>query len=256
MSASTSIKSHNLSAFLGVWLDRNLASTVDLNRVQKKLEKQQLALTQLAAAAWGFSLVGAYEVYTKVIRSAMAHGGSRIPQNHSLQASQGESFGTSSQCKGCLNGNRSLYKATPVRILEAETYVPPLDLYLNWWVAQFEKSLEEFLESCTVIAETPFCFGLMTSRRLQVKEAASGVYSCFSCRKVRFFVLIKGPRSYRVHEDGIAYLCTRRKNPRGSMGGKKKGCSALLASPPSLAEPHEDKPSQLPQILYSLASLT
>jgi hypothetical protein len=36
-------------------------------------------------------------------------------------------------------------------------------------------------------------------------------------------------------------LCTRNKNPRGSMGGKKKLCSAILASPPSLAKPHEDK---------------
>jgi hypothetical protein len=32
------------------------------------------------------------------------------------------------------------------------------------------------------------------------------------------------------------------------MGGKKKkGCSAILASPPSLAKPHEDKLSQLPR---------
>ena len=32
------------------------------------------------------------------------------------------------------------------------------------------------------------------------------------------------------------------------MGGKKKKrCSAILASPPSLAEPHEDKPFQLPR---------
>jgi hypothetical protein len=45
-----------------------------LKEVQKKLEKQRLALTRLAAAAWGFSLIRAREVYTKVIRSAIAYG--------------------------------------------------------------------------------------------------------------------------------------------------------------------------------------
>ena len=40
----------------------------------------------------------------------------------------------------------------------------------------------------------------------------------------------------------------KKKTLQGPMGGKKKkGCSAILASPPSLAKPHEDKLSQLPR---------
>src|SRR4029077_7612282 len=58
--------------FLGVWLDRKLTWKAHLKEVQKKLEKQRLALTRLAAAAWGFSLIRAREVYAKVIRSAIA----------------------------------------------------------------------------------------------------------------------------------------------------------------------------------------
>jgi hypothetical protein len=34
------------------------------------------------------------------------------------------------------------YRATPVRNLETETWIPPLDLYLNTQVAQFERRLQ------------------------------------------------------------------------------------------------------------------
>jgi hypothetical protein len=34
------------------------------------------------------------------------------------------------------------YRATLVRFLEVETATPPLDLYLNKWVADFEQRLE------------------------------------------------------------------------------------------------------------------
>ena len=45
--------------------------------------------------------------------------------------------------------NRSLrivagaYKATPIRHLETETFTPPLDLYLNKRLADFEQRLEK-----------------------------------------------------------------------------------------------------------------
>jgi hypothetical protein len=34
------------------------------------------------------------------------------------------------------------YRATLVRFLEVETATPPLDLYINKWVADFEQRLE------------------------------------------------------------------------------------------------------------------
>jgi hypothetical protein len=46
---------------------------------------------------------------------------------------------TQSQCLRVVSG---AYKATPVRFLEVETAIPPLDLYLNKWVADFERRLE------------------------------------------------------------------------------------------------------------------
>jgi hypothetical protein len=58
----------------------------------------------------------------------------------------------------CLRTVAGAYRATPVRALETETFVPPLDLYLNGRVAQFEGRLEEsgmgqlIRDSCAVIA--------------------------------------------------------------------------------------------------------
>jgi len=42
----------------------------------------------------------------------------------------------------CLRTVAGVYKATLVRSLETETWVPPLDLYLNTRVAQFERRLQ------------------------------------------------------------------------------------------------------------------
>ena len=58
----------------------------------------------------------------------------------------------------CLRAVAGAYRATPVRSLETETFVPPLDLYLNGRVAQFEGRIEEsgmaqlIRDSCTTIA--------------------------------------------------------------------------------------------------------
>jgi hypothetical protein len=49
-----------------------------LKAAQRKLEKPRPALTRLATATWGFSLVRAREIYTKVICSAIAYIGKSV----------------------------------------------------------------------------------------------------------------------------------------------------------------------------------
>ena len=57
-----------------MWLHRKLLWGNHLNRLQKKLWTQQRAFTGIAASTWGCSLERACEVYTKVIRAAIAYG--------------------------------------------------------------------------------------------------------------------------------------------------------------------------------------
>jgi len=95
---------------------------------------------------WGPSLARAREVYTKCIRNAIAY---RASSFHQPTAPRG-----TSKLRGLAKAlskaqNRSLrivvgaYQTAPVRCLETEAWVPPLDLYLNKRLADFKDRLQE-----------------------------------------------------------------------------------------------------------------
>jgi hypothetical protein len=141
--ADTEVAPKESTRFLGVWLDRKLRWRSHLKKLQAKLATQTLALTRLAASAWGVSFEKAREVYTKVIRSAIAYGASAW---HHPTARGGEAKGIArslltAQSKG-LRSVAGAYRATPIHTLERETNVPPLDLYLNKRLSDFEQRLE------------------------------------------------------------------------------------------------------------------
>ena len=127
--------------FLGVWIDRKLKWKGHLNAIKRKFATQQFALSRLAASAWGCSLLRAREIYTKVIRSAIAYGAGvwHHPSERRVKGIAGKLATIQSQCLRVVSG---AYRATPVRLLEVETATPPIDLYLNKWVADFERRLE------------------------------------------------------------------------------------------------------------------
>jgi hypothetical protein len=127
--------------FLGVWIDRKLKWKGHLTAIKRKFATQQFALTRLAASAWGCSLLRAREVYTKVIRSAVAYGAGvwHLPSDSKTKGIASKLATLQTQCLRVVSG---AYRATPVRFLEVETATPPLDLYLNKWVADFEQRLE------------------------------------------------------------------------------------------------------------------
>src|SRR6516162_542342 len=107
-----------------------------------RLSTQNFALTRLAASAWGCSLARAREIYTKVIRGAVAYGASAFHTPTTEGKPKGATRGLMAAQTRCLRTIAGAYKATPVRSLETETWVPPLDLYLNTRVARFEKRLQ------------------------------------------------------------------------------------------------------------------
>src|SRR6516162_7063943 len=107
-----------------------------------RLSTQNFALTRLAASAWGCSLARAREIYTKVIRGAVAYGASAFHTPSTENRPKGVTRGLMAAQTRCLRTDAGAYKATPVRSLETETWVPPLDLYLNTRVARFERRLQ------------------------------------------------------------------------------------------------------------------
>ena len=132
--------------FLGVWLDWKLSWRAHCQAVERKLRTQDFALSRIAAKTWGPSLARAREVYTKCIRSAIAYGASSY---HQPTAPGGTSKPTGPVKTLSKAQNRSLrivvgaYKTAPTRCLETEAWVPPLDLYLNKRLADFEGRLQE-----------------------------------------------------------------------------------------------------------------
>jgi Reverse transcriptase (RNA-dependent DNA polymerase) len=129
--------------FLGVWLDRKLRWRSHLTKIKAKMETQVYALTKIAASTWGCSLARAREVYTKAIRSAIAYGASayHTPADPQKQSPRGIARQLLTTQSSCLRVVAGAYRATPVRSLETETWVPPLDIYLSKRVADFEARL-------------------------------------------------------------------------------------------------------------------
>ena len=105
---------------------------------------QTYTLTRLAAKTWGCSLARAREIYTKVIRSAIAYGASAY---HTPTEQGGAPRGMAAALEltqnDCLRVVTGAYKATAIRHLESEASYPPIDLYLNKRVADFKARLKE-----------------------------------------------------------------------------------------------------------------
>ncbi|KAK8036888.1 hypothetical protein PG994_015385 [Apiospora phragmitis] len=97
---------------------------------------QTLALTRLAASAWGCSVRRAKELYTKVIRSVLAYGASAW--HKVADTKKGPALSLTTVQNSCLRTVTGAYKATPQCYLETEAAVPPLDLYLSARAASFE----------------------------------------------------------------------------------------------------------------------
>jgi len=132
--------------FLGVWLDWKLNWKAYLGAVERKMKTQNFALTKIAAKTWKLGLAKAREVYSKCIRSAIAYGASsfHIPTTKGVEpATRGITRALIKAQNKSLRVVAGAFKSTPIRNLETETWVPPLDLYLNKRLADFEARLQQ-----------------------------------------------------------------------------------------------------------------
>ena len=126
---------------LGVWLDSKLQWSAHAREVRKKALAQQCALTRIAASTWGATFARARQIYTAVVRTAITYGATAW--RHPLGGFKGKLTPLLRTIQNqCLRTVAGAYKATPIRSLEVETFVPPIDIYLNSRIAAFQKRLE------------------------------------------------------------------------------------------------------------------
>jgi hypothetical protein len=126
--------------FLGVWLDRKLSWSAHVSHLRRKVIAKLPALNRLAAAAWGCSLPRAKQIYTAVIRPTILYGAGVWHDIREKPAKVAKSLAVE-QSK-CLRIVAGAYRATPIRALEWELGVPPLDLECSRQAALFEARIE------------------------------------------------------------------------------------------------------------------
>jgi len=107
------------------------------------MNTQMLALWRTTASTWGATMPKARHIYQAVIRSALSYGAALWHQ-HTSNASKPKGL-TAKLQKQQNKGLRTVlgtFKATPIRQLETESYVPLLDLWLNGRIARFQARME------------------------------------------------------------------------------------------------------------------
>src|SRR5579862_5135934 len=141
---------------LGLQLDSRLRWGPQIEAIDQKMATQMYALSRIAASTWGATMEAARHVYLAVVRPAISYGAAlwHSPKEKPLRGAAGK------LAKHQNNGIRQVlgaFKATPVRQLETEAYVPPLDLWLNGRIACFQAHLErtgmarQIQDACTTI---------------------------------------------------------------------------------------------------------
>ena len=124
------IKPSKTIRLLGVYLDRGLTYKAHFEALNTKIPKLLSALKSVTASTWGTSLLDARKLYRGAIRPILAYGAlfwypkdsNRVETlKKSLESIQGR----------FLRAITGAYKAASIEALEIETFIEPLDLYLE-----------------------------------------------------------------------------------------------------------------------------
>lgn len=112
--------------------------------VQAKMSSQTFALTKVAASTWGDTLNQARQVYTAVACPAMTKGTALW---HSPKGTRTKGLGTAAKLatlqNKCLRSTTGAYRATNIKVLEAESGVI---LWIStstkqWWEKELSKDV-------------------------------------------------------------------------------------------------------------------
>jgi hypothetical protein len=141
---------------LGLQLDSRLYWGPQIKAIDQKMKTQMYALSRIATSTWGATMEAARHVYLAVIRPAIAYGAAlwHSPKERPLQGAAGK---LAKHQNSALRQVLGAFKATPIRQLETEAYIPPLDLWLNGRIACFQARLErtgmarQIQDACTTI---------------------------------------------------------------------------------------------------------
>ena len=114
------------------------------------------ALSRITASTWGATMEKARQVYLAVVRPAISCG-AVVWHWPGEKRQEGPATKLQKHQNSELRHVLGAFRATPIRQLETEAYVPPLDLWLNGRIARFPARLEwtglarQIRDACTTI---------------------------------------------------------------------------------------------------------
>lgn len=155
---------------LGVWLDSKLRWTSHARKLTQKAERQIGAIVRISASTWGAAFVRARQIYSSVVRPLLAYGAAswHTPSTGSTGGPKGVAIRLRRIQNKCLRTVAGAFRATPIATLETETFVPPIDLYLDSRVAAFQRHLDN-----TAVYHTVSKARKEIERRIKLRGAAS-----------------------------------------------------------------------------------
>ena len=116
---------------LGLQIDTKLRWGPHVRKIQDKMIRQTMALSKITASTWGATFAKARQVYTTVIRPAITYGSIAWHIPEAIQKGKYTSQKLTVTQNKCLRMISGAFRATPIPVLEAETFVPPLNLHLD-----------------------------------------------------------------------------------------------------------------------------
>jgi hypothetical protein len=126
------IKPKSHIRILGVQLDTKLQWGPHLEKLEANMTRRIMALTKLTASTWGARVSRAKRIYNAVVRPAWMYGAKVWCHPAALHhGRKGTIKKLQTIQNNCLRRISGAYRATPQDILELETGIPPVDIYLE-----------------------------------------------------------------------------------------------------------------------------
>jgi hypothetical protein len=128
---STTITPKTDIRVLGLQIDTKLRWGPHVRKIQGKMIGQSMALSKISTSTWGATFARARQVYTAVVRPAITYGSAVWHTPKEVKNVKSSTNKLTIMQNKCLRTIAGAFRATPIPVLEAETFISPMDAHLD-----------------------------------------------------------------------------------------------------------------------------
>ena len=116
---------------MGLQIDTKLKWGPHVRKTQEKMVKESMALTKISTSTWDATFAKARQIYSAVVRPAMIYGSTVWHMPKEVKKSKTSTSKLSVMQNNCLRTIAGAFKATPISVLEAETFKARIVTHLD-----------------------------------------------------------------------------------------------------------------------------